>query len=232
MDNIQTSVVFKQKEWGVFVMEKGRKGIIKLLPLTGLIGALAYFTHVFLGGILWEDYSHITQTISELTGSQAPNADILMIFTNIYGICMIVFSIYLLLTVRQEKLHITVRIGALLLVIMEITSYIGYSLFPLDTSGDISGFQNFMHIVVTAVVVLCTIGTGYFMGLGMRKTPTYRKLGLFILICSVIITISGAMTPIFMANDVPVSGLTERINIFTLQTCLSVISVFLYRKQE
>lgn len=208
------------------------KRYTNLLPLTGVIGALAYLIHVVLGGILWEGFSHITQTISELTGSQAPDADLLKIFTNIYGVCMIVFSIYLLLMVRREKLHITVRIGALLLVIMEVTSYIGYSMFPLDTSGDLSGFQNIMHIIVTAVVVICTIGTGYFMGFGMRKSQTYRKLGQFILICSVIITLSGAMTPIFMANEVPITGLTERINIFTLQGCLSVISIFLYRKQN
>jgi hypothetical protein len=212
-------------------MEKQKKNIRQLLSLAGIIGAAAYAAHVVIGGILWEGYNHITQTISELTGSQAPNADFLLIFTNIYGICMIIFSVNLLLQVRQKKLHKAVWIGALLLTIMEITSYVGYSLFPLDTSGALSGFQNIMHMVVTAIVVICTIGTGFFMGAGMRKSPEYIKLGTFILVCAVIITVFGAMTPAFMANNIPVSGLTERINIFTLQICLSVISVTMYHKK-
>ncbi len=211
-------------------MEKQKKNIRQLLSLAGIIGAAAYAAHVVIGGILWEGYSHITQTISELTGSQASNADFLLIFTNIYGICMIVFSANLFLQVRQKRLHKAVWIGALLLMIMEITSFIGYSLFPLDTSGDLSGFQNIMHMAVTAVVVICTIGTGFFMGAGMRKTPEYKKLGSFILVCAIIITAFGAMTPAFMANNVPISGLTERINIFTLQICLSVISVTMFRR--
>lgn len=211
-------------------MEKQKKTYRQLLSLAGIIGAAAYIAHVIIGGILWEGYSHITQTISELTGSQGPNADFLLIFTNIYGICMIIFSVNLILQIRQKRLHKAVWIGALLLTIMEITSYVGYSLFPLDTSGDLSGFQNIMHMVVTAVVVLCTISMGFFMGVGMRSNPEYKKLGTFILICAVVITVFGAMTPAFMANNIPVSGLTERINIFTLQICLSVISVTMYHK--
>jgi hypothetical protein len=111
---------------------------------------------------------------------------------------------------------------------MEMVSLVGYGLFPLDQSGSVNDFQNIMHIVVTGIVVLCTIGTGYFTGIGLWKTEGMKKLGIFIFVCSIVITVFGAFTPVAMANGLPFSGLTERINIFTLQIWLSVLSVYLF----
>jgi hypothetical protein len=43
-----------------------------------------------------------------------------------------------------------------------------------------------------------------------------------------VITIFGALTPIVMANKLEMEGLTERINIFTLQGYIFVLSLCLF----
>jgi hypothetical protein len=209
-----------------------RSSIWSNLILSGVIGAISYITHVILGGILWKGFNHITQTISELTGSEAPNASFLKIFTNIYGVCMIIFSLSLYFLFREYKLHKTEKIGAILLITMELTSFIGYSLFPLDTSKSMSGFQNGMHMVVTAIVVVTTISSGFFIAIGLIKNVEYKVIGRFILICSLMITISGALTPIVMANRLGMEGLIERINIFTLQGYIFVLSLCLFLNRK
>jgi hypothetical membrane protein len=206
----------------------GKRSLWGVLSLCGIAGAAFYALHVVLGGLLWQGYSHLTQTISELTGSGAPNAELLRVFTTIYGVLMIVFSVTMLMNFAALKVNRLAVTGAVLVIIMETVSLAGYGLFPLDQSENVNSFQNMMHIVVTAVVVLCTIGSGYFTGTGLLKTRGMKGMGIFVIVCSVIITVFGAFTPIAMVNNLPFAGLTERINIFTLQIWLSVLSVFLF----
>jgi hypothetical protein len=116
---------------------------------------------------------------------------------------------------------------------MEATSLIGYSLFPLNQQqgASLTDFQNIMHFIVTGVVVICTIGSGFCIGIGLKKSGL-KGIGLFIIICSIIITAFGAFTPISMGAGLPVSGLAERINIFSLQLWISVLSVWLFIKAD
>lgn len=209
------------------------KGLLRILSLTGLLGVIAYTAHVILGGILWKEYNPVSQSISELTGNGAPNAAFLTIFTTIYGILVVIFSVCVYLRFRSMKVRNAALTGAVLLIIMEATSLIGYWLFPLNQQQGVTlmDFQNIMHLVVTAVVVICTIFSGYFIGIGLRKSG-HKGIGLFIIICSIIITVFGAFTPISMGAGLPVSGLAERINIFSLQLWIAVLSVYLFVKAD
>lgn len=206
----------------------GKKSFWGILSLCGIIGVAFYTLHVVLGGFLWQGYSHMSQAISELTGEGAPNAQMLRTLTTVYGILMIIFSATVIINFKAMKVKKLAMTGAVLLIIMETVSLIGYGLFPMNEAQSVSSFQNIMHIVVTAVVVLCTICSGYFVGIGLRKTEGMKSIGTFILVCSIVITVFGAITPAAMANGWPFSGLTERINIFTLQIWLSVLSVYLF----
>jgi len=156
----------------------------------------------------------------------------LRVLTTIYGALMIVFSVTVIVNFKAIGVTRLAGVGAVLLLVMETVSLIGYGLFPMDQALPAGSFQNLMHIVVTAVVVLCTIGSGYAVGIGLWKTDGTRKMGIFIFVCSIVITVFGAFTPIAMANGLAFSGLTERINILTLQIWLSALSVYLFMKSR
>jgi hypothetical protein len=210
-------------------MEAKRKSIWQVLALCGIIGVAFYTLHVVLGGILWKAYNPITQTISELTGNTSPNAGLLTVFTTIYGALLIVFSASVFVNFKELRVKRLAMIGAVLFIIMELTSFFGYMAFPLDMGGALDNFQNTMHLVVSGVVVICTLGASYCIGIGLWKTPGHRKMGVFIFVCAIVITVFGGMTPALMANNVPFAGLTERINIFTLHAWTVVLSVYLFR---
>ena len=213
------------------VFEAKRK-LWNYLSLSGAVGVIFYNAHVVIGGFLWDGYSHVRQTISELTAKGAPNADFLRILTSVYGLLLVIFSIYVYIAMRKSKVHKAVIIGSIFFVVMQFSSFIGYSLFPLDLSAATSGFQNVMHIIVTIIVVICTIASSYCIGIGFFKSEKHRKIGFFILLCAVIITISGILTPIAMANNLGISGLTERINIFALQSWIFVLSLYLFAQDR
>lgn len=209
-----------------------QKKKLRLLSLSGAIGVAFYTAHVIIGGFLWDGYSHVRQTISELTATGAPNADFLRVLTAVYGLLLVIFAICTYVIFRKKKLSKISILGAFLLIIMEFFSFAGYSLFPLDQAGSLADFQNIMHIIVTAVVVICTIASSYCIGIGLMRSSRHRKIGVFIFICAIIITVSGIMTPVIMANKLLISGLTERINIFSLQTWIFALSVYLFADKE
>lgn len=170
------------------------------------------------------------QPISDLTAVTAPNAQLLSVMTSIYGILTLAFSIALYSLLKRHVSR-TLRSGLLLLILMEAVSFFGYLLFPLKSVGvEQLSFQNIMHIVVTVIVVVTTIGSTFLLGIGFLKIQRMKKLGLCILTGAVVITLSGASTGFVIANDLPIIGLIERINIFTLLAIIFILSNSMYRE--
>lgn len=200
-----------------------KKNIWQILSVCGALSALVYLAHVVVGGILLPEYNHMTQTISELTATGAPNASFLRVLTTIYGALAIVFSVSLFMWFRKTGFNKAAKTGAILLIIMEIVSLVGYGLFPLEGGTEMDP-ANMGHLVVTGIVVLCTITCGFFISVGLKKT-VFKGTGIFIFVCAIIMVLSGGLTPVSMANNLPIAGLVERINIFTLQLWIFVLSL-------
>ena len=206
-----------------------KQNALRWLGISGALSAVVYAAHVVLGGLLWQGYSHMTQTISELTADGAPNAALLRVFTTAYGVLAILFAAWLIFALHRVGAKRAAIVGAVLLLIVEFASLVGYSLFPLRGGTEMDS-ENVGHLVVTGIVVLGTIGSVLLTGLGLTKTEGLKALGVFSLVCVGIIVVSGGMTPAAMANNLPVSGLLERVNIFTLQTWVFVLSIWMIRK--
>ena len=114
---------------------------------------------------------------------------------------------------------------------MEFASLVGYGLFPLGEGTEMDP-QNIGHLIVTGIVVVCTIGSVLLIGLGLVKTTGLKALGVFSLVCAAVIVVSGGITPVAIATGFPMGGLIERVNILTLQTWIFVLSVSLLRKRS
>lgn len=211
--------------------ERRSKGLLQKAAILGAASATVYVLHVVIGGILWDGYSHIEQTISELTGSGAPYAGELRILTVLYGVLALAFSVVVYMLFEKYNVHKTARLGSILLVLMHFTSLFGYALFPLEDNGAVLNTNNMMHLAVTAAIVILTIAAIFSIGIGLMKTKYFKAIGVFTLICGIVLVLSGAGTPFVLSNGIPIAGLVERINIFTLQLWIFVLSIFLYKLQ-
>lgn len=191
-----------------------------------MISAVVYFFHVFLGQLLWKEYNPLTMDISSLTAVGAPDADLLRIFTMIYGICFLLFAAGMMIKAFREY-HWLTKIGYIIFFIMATASVVGYSLFPLSGDKTVMSFQNMMHIVVTVIVVFTTIFSFFFIAFGYLRKENLKTLGVICLISAVLITVFGVFNPIGMALQLNILGLTERLVIFTLQIFVFFLS-FIY----
>ena len=67
--------------------------LLKFLMPLGMIGAAAYMLHALLGPALWPAYDPMVMDLSTLTADSAPHARLLRVFTIVYGVCLILFSL-------------------------------------------------------------------------------------------------------------------------------------------
>lgn len=201
------------------------KKLEKLLMPLGMLGVLSYLTHTFLGNLLWDEYNPITMDISSLTAAGAPNAGMLRIFTTVYGICLILFVIGMVIK-SFRKYNTQIIIGYIILLVMEVISLFGYALFPLEGDKTVMTFQNLMHIIVTVIVVLTTIAFGFILAVGYLKQEKTKKMGRFVLFMAFIITIMGVINPIGMGSGLNILGVTERLVIYSLHTLIFYLSFY------
>ena len=199
-----------------------RQNFKAIILKSGMLAVMIYFVHVLLGGFLWEDYSHLQQPISDLTASGAPNRDILLHMTNIYGVLALIFALSFT-AIESRKYHRLVFWGGVSFILMHIVS-LSYGFFPQDLPGAETTFAGTMHLVVTALIVPFTILSPLLIGLGFKKSKNSRTLGNFSVACGVLILILGGLTGLFYANQLPYFGLIERLNIGTLQIWTFILS--------
>ncbi len=197
----------------------------KLLMPSGMIGVLFYFAHTITGRLLWPEYDPVTMDISSLTAVGAPNAGLLKRLTFVYGSCMFLFA-FAMIKKSFSQYHILLKTGSVVFMIMQLTSIVGYGLFPLTGDKAEMNFQNRMHIIVTAVVVITTIASAFLLAFGYLKQEKMKGLGKFTLAMAVLITLFGALTPISMGLQLNILGLTERLTIYTLQLLIFALSFY------
>jgi hypothetical membrane protein len=199
--------------------------IVKLIPLFGIFSVIFYFFHIILGEIFYEGYNPLAQAISDLTASNSPSKNIARLFSMLYGICAVTFSIGFCLYLKN-RINKAVTVSSFLFLIMNLISFFGYTFFPLSESGYAGTFQDKMHLIVTVFVVLSTIISLVFFSIGFLKTKEHKRLGI-ISISALFILMAGAMLINIMPKEY--FGVTERINVYSIIVYTGILSFWMKR---
>ena len=201
--------------------------INKYLPVAGLLAVAFYLAHVILGGALWPGYSHLAQPISDLTANGAPNRQLILVLTWIYGGLALIFAIGQFSLYRPYRRG-SLTLGLSLFIALHIVS-LSYGLFPEDLGGGAVSFSGFMHIVVTCLLVPFTIAAPIVIGAGIKGVSRRPVFGNFSIICGCLIFVLGGISVVAMANKLAFFGLIERLNIGTLMLWMTVFALFSLR---
>lgn len=193
------------------------------LMLSGMLSIVFYVLHVVIGGLKWKGYSHLQQPISDLTATGAPNRDLMLMFTTIYGLLALFFAVSFTVLKSAEH-HPLVFWGGISFVLLHLVSVL-YPLFPQDLPVSKPTFRGRMHIYITALIVPFTILTPFLTGFGFITEPRWHTFGVYSLITGILILIFGGTTAVFYAKKLPYFGLIERLNIGTLQVWTFVFSL-------
>ena len=207
-----------------------KRKLINWLGLTGIIAFISYSAAVIFSPMAYPGYNRMAQAVSDLSAENAPSKMLWNQLAALYGTCSVVCATCVSIYVSEKKSSSKLfRIGIYLFTIMNWVSNIGYKMFPLADSGkEIASFQEVMHIVVTALVVILSIASLICLIIaGFRKNGS-RRIGVWALIALIMMFIGSAGTGIVPPEYF---GIVERFSVFAAVGFNAVLGWYLFTEQ-
>ena len=133
-----------------------KKSLIQKLGLLGIVSFLSYTAAVIFAPLAYPGYNWMAQAVSDLSAANAPSLALWNQLSALYNACEVVCVTVVCIGIQGQKTK-PLRSGVYLFAAMEWVSAVGYRMFPLSDSGYAGAFQDVMHMVVTALVVLLSI---------------------------------------------------------------------------
>lgn len=133
-----------------------KKSLVQKLGLLGVVSLLSYTAAVVFAPMAYPGYNWLAQAVSDLSAANAPSLMLWNQLSALYNACEVVCATVVCIGIGGQKTKL-LRSGVYLFAIMDWISAVGYRMFPLSDSGYAGAFQDVMHMVVTALVVLLSI---------------------------------------------------------------------------
>lgn len=196
---------------------------IRRMGVLGLFSMISYTLAVLVAPAAYPGYEWLAQAVSDLSAANAPSRELWNRLASLYDVCGLTVLMLCCVYV-QGKLNRPLRIGVYAFTAMRWVSAIGYAYFPLTDSGFAGSFQDVMHMVVTAMVVVLSI-----VSLVLTMIGGFRKRALPALaVCASIALclMFGGSIGIGIAPP-SLFGLFERFSVFSAVCYTAVLGVFL-----
>ena len=197
-----------------------KKKLLNFLGLLGVVSFLSYTAAVIFSPLAYPGYNWLSQAVSDLSAADAPSLGLWNQLSSLYNVCEVLCSVVVCLGI-QNKESILLRIGVYLFAAMEFVSAVGYRMFPLSTSGYAGSFQDVMHMIITAVVVLLSIASLVLIIIAGFKAKKYKSYAICALVALCMMLVGALGMKIVPADYF---GVVERFSVtrkFAMQTIFS-----------
>ena len=202
-----------------------KRSLINWLGLLGIVSLISYAMAVIFSPLAYPGYNWMAQAVSDLSAENAPSRGLWNQLSALYDTCSVV-SVTLVCVYIKEKLSPRMRLGIYLFAVMNWVTAIGYKMFPLTDSGNPEGFQNVMHLVVTALVVLLSIISLLVIIISGWRKREYASLARWAAL-ALLLMMAGAIG----TNVMPASlfGIPERFSVFAATGFNAVLGYYLFQ---
>ena len=197
---------------------------LKYLGIFGVMSLLSYAAMLFFSPLAYPGYNWLSMAVSDLSAVGAPSAALAERLNALFGPCAVVSVMAVCVGTAGCKSKL-LKTGVGFFAAMEWITVVGYKMFPLVQGEAISTFQNAMHILVTALVVLFSIVSLVLIAIGGRKEPL-PTLSHWAIGCLAAMMIGALGTGIMPKS---VFGLFERFSTFSAVVFNAVLGVYLLK---
>ena len=205
--------------------------LINWMGLLGIISLISYVLAVIISPVAYPGYNWMEQAVSDLSADNAPSKALWDQLSALYGSCGIVSVTCASVFVADNRVSSRLfRTGIYLFAIMTWVSEVGYRMFPLvDVGKEIASFQEVMHIVVTALVVLLSITSLLVLIIAGFRQSEVRTLGRLAAIALAMMMIGAIGTGIAPPQYF---GIVERCSVFAATGFNGILGWYLFRGFE
>jgi hypothetical protein len=197
---------------------------MKFLFYTGMAIPIIYISLYLLGGALRTDYSHISNSVSELLSPGSPSRPLLVTIQLIYALLHITFGLGVVWFFMESGTdRLTGLIGSWSIIALGIVT-IGTAIFPQDAEGSALTMAGQIHkILVFGGLIPLSILSTLLLGLWFKQTGLLPGFALysFITVAAVIVMggVGGAMV------ETQYAGIVERVAAVVTQQWLFVLGL-------
>lgn len=186
---------------------------------------------VVFSPLAYPGYNWIGMAVSDLSAVGAPSAALAEQLNALFAPCGIVSIMAVCVGIYNCKSKL-LKLGVYFFAAMEWVTVVGYKMFPWVEGADASDFQNTMHLIVTALVVLFSIASLVLIAIGGFKEPL-TSLSVWAIVCFAAMMLGAIGTG---AAPKAVFGIFERFSTFSAVVFNAVLGIYLltgkFEKQE
>ena len=200
------------------------KTLIQRLGLLGIVSFLSYTAAVIFAPLAYPDYNWMAQAVSDLGAANAPSLALWNQLSALYNACEVVCVTVVCIGIQGQKTKL-LRSGIYLFAVMEWISAVGYRMFPLSDSGYAGAFQDVMHMVVTALVVLLSIVSLTVIIVAGAKSKDCRSYGICAAVALAMMLVGALGMKIVPAEYF---GVVERFSVFAATGFNATLGIHLF----
>ena len=200
-----------------------RSGAVRLLALGGVLGPALFVATVIAAGLLYEGYSHVSQSISELGGEGAEYALIQNINFLVLGVLVLGFSWALARVIGGSPL------GPALVGFFALSSAIGNALLPCDLGCEGQTTVGLLHNITGITGFVAAIAGMLLLARRWRTDSRWQSHGGFTR-GAALVALAGLIGFIAMraSGAEAIDALAQRVFVGALLTWITVTAVRLY----
>lgn len=205
-----------------------KKSLVQKLGLLGVISFLSYTAAVVFAPLAYPGYNWMAQAVSDLSAANAPSLPLWNQLTAFYNVCEVACVTVVCIGIQGQKTKL-LRTGVYLFAVMEWISAVGYRMFPLSDSGFAGAFQDNMHMVVTAAVVLLSIVSLIIIIVAGAKDRICRSYG----VCAAV-ALGMMLVGALGMKLVPAEyfGVVERFSVFAATGFNAALGIHLFVSKD
>lgn len=201
-----------------------KKSLIQKLGLLGIVSFLSYTAAVVFAPLAYPGYNWMAQAVSDLSAANAPSLALWNQLSALYNACEVVCVTVVCIGIQGRKTTL-LRSGIYLFAIMEWISAVGYRMFPLSDSGYAGAFQDVMHMVTTALVVLLSIVSLTMIIVAGAKSKNCRSYGVCAAVALAMMLVGAMGMKIVPAEYF---GVVERFSVFAATGFNAALGIHLF----
>lgn len=200
------------------------KSLVQKLGLLGVVSFLSYAAAVIFAPLAYPGYDWMAQAVSDLSAANAPSLALWNQLTAFYNVCEVLCATVVCIGIQGQKTKL-LRTGVYLFAVMEWVSAVGYRMFPLSDSGFAGAFQDNMHMVVTAAVVLLSIVSLIIIIIAGAKDRGCRSYGVCAGIALAMMLVGAVGMKLVPAEYF---GVVERFSVFAATGFNAALGIHLF----
>lgn len=196
----------------------------KISYISGMLIPITYIIMYVLGGALRPDYSHISNSVSELLSPGAPNKPLLMTIQTIYALLHIIFGFGVLRFIQGDaKDQLIGQVGAWLIIALGVAT-IGTVIFPQDAEGATATMAGQVHkVLVFGGLIPFSILSTLFIGLWLKRAALFPGFDVYSFVTVGAIVVMGAVGGATVETEF--AGVVERIAAIVTQQWLLMLGM-------